>query len=276
MISPKVVNLLKAMIRNERLRRDRIVDILVRRELDRQKIPALHSARNVVADHVFGDELEARALRWLALCRRVFRETRTPWTEQHTEQMTTNLGEAISEDAAGLKAKFFAVPGIIKEVGQPGYSASASDYALTRIRDELLLLALAQEAARVPLQDQLLAARYAAVRAAWSRANDQFAAHPKDYRPVVLEATGAVEELARLLIGNPTATLGSAIRELRKDDRVPPPLLSGIEELWGWASGEPGVRHGASVDSPVSSDEARYVLTLANGAIGLLISRDVA
>jgi len=274
MISPTVVSLLKSMIQNARSKRDRVVAVRLAQAIE--KIPPGHGARLVVCERVIARELENRAMHWLALTARIFRETRTQWTDRHVEEMTTILGEQLSYDVDGLIGAYQArLPDQAKESPRAGAFNASYEYSGTRLRHELALLALTQEAAHVPLSEQLSAPRYGAVRAAWTRANDLFASKPSDYKPVALDAIGAVEELARLLIASPTATLGAAIRELRKAGRVPAPILAGIEELWGWTSGEPGVRHGAAIDSPVDADDARYALSLAEGALRLLIARDL-
>ena len=84
-----------------------------------------------------------------------------------------------------------------------------------------------------------------------------------------------MEQLGRLLIDNKTATLGDVIKELRKRSFLTAPLLKGIEELWAWASNEPGVRHGATANIAIDTTEARYALDLAEGALSLLIQLDV-
>jgi len=188
--------------------------------------------------------------------------------------MTLVLRDEVGRDLTGLTSLYSARFAGKDEKPKTGSLAATFDFATLMIEHELQLLGLMQESARVPLDDQLQAPRYAAIHAAWRRAHTSFAESRPDYKPAVLEAVGAVEQLARLVVGKPTATLGDAIRELRKSEIVPSPLLKGIEELWGWSSGEPGLRHGASVDSPVTLDEARYMLTLADASLFLLLSRD--
>jgi hypothetical protein len=89
----------------------------------------------------------------------------------------------------------------------------------------------------------------------------------------VKEAVGAVEALARIATSKPKATLGEAIKTLRSDGKIEPPLLKGIEELWGWASEEPGVRHSV-LEGPLQIADARYCFKLAEAALGLLLAVD--
>ncbi len=94
--------------------------------------------------------------------------------------------------------------------------------------------------------------------------------HPTQTMP------GAVEQMARILIGDASATLAEAIKELRGSGRVAAPLLKGIEEIWGLTSQVPGVRHGsASLDS-LDPAVAQYVISQAAAALALLLSKDAA
>ena len=74
--------------------------------------------------------------------------------------------------------------------------------------------------------------------------------------------------------GAAMATLGDAIKNLRGSGRIQAPLLRGIEEIWGWASGTPGVRHGSAPALTVDASTARYIVAQSEAAIALLLSTD--
>jgi hypothetical protein len=95
---------------------------------------------------------------------------------------------------------------------------------------------------------------------------------PADPTNAAKETVSAVEQLARIVTGAPKGSLGDCLKALQAANRVQRPLLKGVEELWGWTSGEPGVRHGAGTITPA---EAQYILTIAEAALLLLLSVDV-
>lgn len=82
-----------------------------------------------------------------------------------------------------------------------------------------------------------------------------------------------MEQLGRIVTSTPSATLGDVVKHLRANETVTPPLLKGLEELWGWTSTTDSVRHGASADT-LSPDETEYVFALASAALGLLLAKD--
>lgn len=264
--------LLKSMIDNQRPKLTKAVSLRLAQLAE--EIPVGHSARYVQFERVCAEELEHRGALWLKIAHRIFDETRTPWSQQSAEEMEALLSEEISVDQAALDQVFQGKFPNSKEVRRTDELAASNEFATANVRQELQLLVLRQESARIPLHDQLVAARYAAVQSAWTKANQLFAEGPDEYKPVVIEAVAAVEQLARLFVGNPSATLGDAIRDIRKAGRVPAPLLKGIEEIWAWSSGEPGVRHGATVDAPVDAVQAKYMLLLAEAGLLLLLHRD--
>jgi hypothetical protein len=143
------------------------------------------------------------------------------------------------------------------------------------LEQELGLLVLKQDRTKLPLSDRLSADRYQAVADGWRKAHAYLNAGNPDLGNAAKEAVGAVETLARLVVNNPTATLGEAIKVLRSTERVEAPLLKGIEELWGWSSAQPGIRH-SSADGSIELVEVRYCLRLAEAALHLLLAKDAA
>ena len=265
-------SLLKGMIDNQRPKLTKAVSLSLAQLAE--TIPMGHSARCVELERICAEELDHRGGLWLKIAHRLFNETRTPWSQQNAEEMETLLIGEISADQAALdeiyQGKFPNSKGVLRT----DELTASHEFATLSIRQELQLFVLREESARIPLHDQLAAARYAAVLSAWTKANQLFAENRDDYKPAVMEGVAAVEQLARLFVGNSTATLGDAIRDIRKSRRVPAPLLKGIEEIWAWSSGEPGVRHGATVDAPVDAVQAKYMLLLAEAGLLLLLDRD--
>ena len=126
------------------------------------------------------------------------------------------------------------------------------------------------------LEQELLAPRYLAVRGHWQKAHDFRSATTPDFPNAAKEAVSAVEALAQIVAQRPSATLGECIKALRASGALKQPLLKGLEELWGFASTSPGVRHGSAAIPTLSPAESSYVLDQAAGALRLLLSLDRA
>jgi hypothetical protein len=95
-----------------------------------------------------------------------------------------------------------------------------------------------------------------------------------DYGKAAHEAVSAVEGLCRVILGDPVVTLGAALNKLRRDDRIHPALAKSIDGLWGFASAEPGVRHGAPTAARIKPHEAQYVVESCDAALVLLLALD--
>lgn len=98
---------------------------------------------------------------------------------------------------------------------------------------------------------------------------------PAMYRNAIREAVHAVEAAAKHLLGNPKATLGDAIDPLTSKLGAAPALMQALKKLYGWTSGEPGVRHSQVEGSPGSAgaEEAAFMLVTASAAVTYLYAR---
>ncbi len=123
---------------------------------------------------------------------------------------------------------------------------------------------------------QLQSPRYAAVLGHWRKAQAFLAPQALDLPNAVKEAVSAVEALGQIVTGSSGATLGDCVKQLRKSGQLSAPLLKGMEELWGFASESPGVRHGSLKDPTLERAEADYALDQAQAALRLLLSIDRA
>lgn len=268
----RLEKILRGLIAAERSRRQLPVASAVAKAIER--IPPGHGYYFVAVDLEAAREYDLRAKQWIELAKRVLDEAGFAWTTARAAEVESFLASELIADSNELV-------GLIRSRTQGRGNARMTelDSATQRVRAEiphqLDLLVLAQDRNRVPVAEQLLAPRYAAVRAAWSKALDLLDAPQPDYSNAAKDAVGAVEQLARLVVGEPAATLGDAIKALRGSGRVEPPLLKGIEEIWGWASDTPSVRHGASAVQ-LDSVKARYIVDQATAAIALLLSLDAA
>lgn len=116
--------------------------------------------------------------------------------------------------------------------------------------------------------------RYAGPKHHLAKAVDFMTANPPDHPNAAKEAISAVEGMARIVAGDPAATLGDLISRLRGQGRLNPALARALDAVWGFASTSPGVRHGATGPVTITLDEADFVLGTSRAALGLLLSLD--
>jgi len=116
--------------------------------------------------------------------------------------------------------------------------------------------------------------RYSGPCQHWRSAKTQLGGKDPDYAGAVHEAVSAVEGLCRIILGNSTITLGDALQRLRQDGRLHPSLSRAIDGLWGFASAEPGIRHGALSATTLKPHEAHFAVHAAEAALALLLSID--
>lgn len=236
---------------------------------------ALRNSRYaVLLDDVAARQLDARVDEALAEARRLVRQLGLPWTREFGAALTSFLREEAAKDAHELRtlANDFG-----KSVGGSpiGAAVNASEQrAAEWIASEINLLVYSEALHRRPLMDQLSAGRYEAVREALSEARVKLDRDPSDPVQAAKAAVGAVEQLARIVTSRPTATLGQAIKTLRSEGRVPKPILKGMEELWGWASAEDGVRHGAAPADQMDEKACRLAVRSAEAVLAYLLELD--
>jgi signal transduction histidine kinase len=242
-------------------------DFAARRALGHGRLP-------VVLDQSVAEEYEYRTRAYLEIARRVLKETETPWSPAAAESATQLLFGELATDRQELLEMLQSAAGAQQRVRTDALESSAARMA-RMINDEIALLVARQDRNRLALEELLGAPRYAAVRATWQKANALLNATPPDLANAAKEAVGAVEALARIVVGEGKLTLGDCIKRLRAAGRVPGGALKGLEELWGIASETPGVRHGGSA-SDLDVPTARYVVDLSQAALRLLLAADAA
>jgi AbiJ N-terminal domain 4 len=94
-----------------------------------------------------------------------------------------------------------------------------------------------------------------------------------DYRNSIKESVSAVEAACRAVTGNPRATLGDALKVLRRHqpDLLHPALADGLTKLYGYTSDGKGIRHALldGEDDP-SFSEAKFMLVACSAFVNLL------
>jgi hypothetical protein len=234
---------------------------------------ALGNARMpVLLDVEAAKELEFRADTWLRVVHDAFQVASVAWTSRTSGQVRHLVATELIADFEELLQHLR----VLAKPHTPVMEAldKAKNRAAATVAHKTELLVYAADRGRIPVLEQLNAPRYAAIRTALTKARQLLESQPPDLPNGVKEAIGAVEQLARLVTNQPKATLGDCIKALRSAGRIEPPLLKGIEEIWGWASEKAGVRHGA--DQSAEPASARYVVSVAEASVGLLLTLDAA
>lgn len=95
---------------------------------------------------------------------------------------------------------------------------------------------------------------------------------PLDPENSVKEIVSAVESAARVLYPG-SSTLGTAVKAMRAEARLPAGLVSTIEKYYAFASGAPAVRHGSPHKSTLRLEEAELSLHIGIAIIRYLVSR---
>lgn len=269
----RLQSIIRGLVSGERSRRKDIAARSMAQVVE--GIPMGHGRLPLVVDREAAAEYELRAKQWLAIATRVVRESGATWTQGRAQQIESAIRLELIADWEELvelvrSRTRAAGNGRIEQL------EAAKHRMESDIHHELELLVLAQDVSRVPIDEQLASPRYASVLLALKKARLALNEQTPDSPNAAKDAVSAVEQLARIVTESPTATLGEAIRQLRGAGRVQAPLLDGVQEIWGWSSSTPSVRHGSTVELVVNLSTARYVLGQAEAAIALLLSVDTA
>lgn len=95
----------------------------------------------------------------------------------------------------------------------------------------------------------------------------------KDYENSIKESVSALETLCSIISEENNKTLGETIKIISKEKKIHPSLKEAILKLYGFASDEPGVRHGSGKEgNDITFDEAKAVLVICSAIINYLIS----
>lgn len=96
-----------------------------------------------------------------------------------------------------------------------------------------------------------------------------------DYRNSIKESISAVESLAQIITGNQSATLGSALKEMERSERIKlhPTLSQAYRKLYGYTSDEGGIRHAMLREPDLSASDAKFFLLICTSFINYLKSK---
>ena len=91
-----------------------------------------------------------------------------------------------------------------------------------------------------------------------------------DYRNSIKESISAIESMAKVVTGQPRATLGEALAILGKGKRLHPALKAGFSNLYGYTSDEGGIRHAMLEEPKLTAADAKFFLLSATSFINYL------
>lgn len=92
-----------------------------------------------------------------------------------------------------------------------------------------------------------------------------------DYRNSIKESISAVEATCKLITGDENASLGQALKKIKKEITIKPALKKAFDALYGYTNTEDGVRHGSPNEANISLEDARFMLVSCSAFVNYLI-----
>ncbi len=135
-----------------------------------------------------------------------------------------------------------------------------------RIGNELLNIEVVGKARRI-----LENAKFAGPNSQFIKAIDFFNKRPEpDIENCIKESVGSIEGMVRIILQNEKIVLGDGICQLVRDGKIRKPLDKVFHAIYGFASAQPGLRHGAHVLPNIDFSEAEFSLYCAGICIVFL------
>ncbi|WP_309089930.1 AbiJ-NTD4 domain-containing protein [Domibacillus sp.] len=96
-----------------------------------------------------------------------------------------------------------------------------------------------------------------------------------DYRNSIKESISAVESICKLIVGDPSTTLGRAINKLETETGIVlhDDLKEGLKKIYHYTSDSAGIRHAIKDDSTVDFEEAKFMLVMCSSFVNYLIAK---
>lgn len=92
-----------------------------------------------------------------------------------------------------------------------------------------------------------------------------------DYRNSIKESISAVESLAKQVANDPSATLGSVLKQLEKSNGLHPALKSAFSSLYGYTSDAQGIRHALLDEPTLTKSDAKFMLVCCTSFVNFVI-----
>jgi len=118
-------------------------------------------------------------------------------------------------------------------------------------------------------------ARFAGPEEQFAKAVRALSVRPEPDTPnCVKDAVGALEGVARIVTGKPSAVLSKIVADLKGKEILHPTLAKCFEGLYAYRGDAQGAAHGAVTDVPVPLPEAEMTLNTSAALIIYLVNKD--
>ena len=88
-----------------------------------------------------------------------------------------------------------------------------------------------------------------------------------DYENSIKESISAVESVCCNITNNDKATLGDALKEMKKDRKIHSALIEAFSKLYGYTSDSSGIRHAGIDFTNATYEDARFMLITCSAFI---------
>jgi len=205
--------------------------------------------------------------------RRVIVEAGLPWTTELRREIDHRIEAQSQADLSYIEEM---ARGHITSHGH-GFTLFLHDSSKelsSGLAAEIDLFATRYQALGATLMNALQAPRYSGPLMHWTEARKAMRQSPPDGLRAARAAVSSLEGIARIVVGDPKATLGDCIKSLRAQQHIDGATAKSLESLWGFSSDSPGIRHGATARVELPVAEAEYVIDAVEASGKLLLSLD--
>ncbi|MFW3176906.1 hypothetical protein EX530_20200 [Xanthomonas phaseoli] len=108
------------------------------------------------------------------------------------------------------------------------------------------------------------------LRSALEKLSDRAA---PDHRNSIKESISAVEAACQQITGDPSATLGQALKPLEDKGLIHPALKSALSKLYGYTSDSGGIRHAMLEESTLAFTDSKFMLVACTAFVNYLVDK---
>ena len=125
---------------------------------------------------------------------------------------------------------------------------------------------------RVQQTDNQLKDQFEPARKHYAKARAYILSPSTDSENSIKESVSAVESVCKAMYPK-TATLGDALKSMKKEQIISPMLITVFEKFYAYTNAEPAVRHGSDKESKVLEYDAELALHMSAAFIRTIIQR---
>jgi hypothetical protein len=125
---------------------------------------------------------------------------------------------------------------------------------------------------RITLTEDGLKDKFEPARVHYAKARNFILSPVKDSENSIKESVSAVESVCKSLYPK-TATLGDALKAMKREKLISPMLITVFEKFYAYTSAEPAVRHGSDKMSGVDEMDAELALHMSGAFIRTILAR---